>query len=164
MTKQLPGELAMKSLTDMPYALFLAGMAAIIGCAVAIPRVFIAHNTWWVMLGPVVFSGAAFVFGLWSLRARGLSYRSTVGEESIARKGNLKTTRGNVKPAPVSLAWILFVGVIPAVSVLLGFTWMAISSYQHGQPIPAQIWIGFAMSLAIIPLAYLAFRRSRRSG
>jgi len=151
----------MKSMTDMPYALFLAGMAAIIGFVVALPRVFVAHDTWWVMLGPAVFSGTSFVFGLWSLRARGLSYRSTVGEESIARNSSL-TTRENVKTPPVSLAWIIFVGVIPAVSVLLGFSWVAVSSYQHGVPITGQIWIGFAMGFALITVSYWAFRRSRR--
>ena len=79
----------MKSLSHVPYAVFLAGMAAIIGCVVAIPRVLIAHNSWWVMLVPTVFSSASFVFGLWSLQARGLSYGSTVREEFNARKGDV---------------------------------------------------------------------------
>ena len=153
----------MKSLSDAPYALFLAGLAAIIGCAVAIPGILVAHNTWWVMLAPAVFSGASFVFGLWSLQARGLSYSATVGEELNARKANLNMERESANLAPVSLSWVLFVGAVPAVSVLLGFAWMASLFIRHGDPIPSLIWIGFAMGLALLLLTYFAFQRSRRS-
>jgi hypothetical protein len=72
---------------DVPYALFLAAMAAIIGCAVAIPNAIVLSDIWWIiMLVPVGFFVSSFLYGLWCLRAKGLSYRATVGEFNARTK------------------------------------------------------------------------------
>jgi len=69
--------------SEVPYAVFLAGLAAISGCIVAVPAAIYSRDTdlWWkILLMPVVFSGAAFIQGVWSLRAKDLSFRATCGE------------------------------------------------------------------------------------
>jgi hypothetical protein len=150
----------MRSVRDIPYAVFLAGTAAIIGSVVALPRVLIAHNKWWVMLFPAVFSGAALINALWSLRAKGLNYGSTLGEFN-ALESRPRTRRADVKP---TFGWLFYAVLIPmAVSVLLAFGWIAVNNHQHGQSIDSRIWIGFALGLALIAMACWGILRSRRS-
>lgn len=77
----------------------------------------------------------------------------------------LKRTGGNTewKEAPPSRGWFLFVVGIPAVTTLVGLTWIVIFSYQRGLPLPGGIWIVFAMGLAALALfVYLYARRARR--
>ena len=58
-----PGPQPTSRFNDTPYALFLSGLAALIGCVVAVPAAIIERN-WIPMLAPAVFSGTAFLSAL----------------------------------------------------------------------------------------------------
>jgi hypothetical protein len=74
-------------ISDIPYASFLAALAAIIFFIAAVPRaIYLATyyrdtDTWWIiLLMPLVLSGMAFLYGGWSMRAKGLTFFATYRE------------------------------------------------------------------------------------